>query len=55
MFFFLRFIYKKTSGGQIPVFRPSMEQFEDFKTFMEAIDPYGRHSGIVKVIPPKEW
>ncbi|KAI7850121.1 JmjC domain, hydroxylase-domain-containing protein [Circinella umbellata] len=32
-----------------------MEQFKDFKTFMEAIDPYGRHSGIVKVIPPREW
>ncbi|KAI9491044.1 JmjC domain, hydroxylase-domain-containing protein [Zychaea mexicana] len=47
--------YDEASGGQIPVFRPSMEQFKDFKTFMEAIDPYGRHSGIVKVVPPKEW
>ncbi|KAL0077977.1 putative jumonji family transcription factor [Phycomyces blakesleeanus] len=32
-----------------------MEQFKDFKAFMEAIDSYGKLSGIVKVIPPKEW
>ncbi|KAG2217670.1 hypothetical protein INT45_006179 [Circinella minor] len=47
--------YDQANGGQIPVFRPTMEQFKDFKSFMEAIDPYGRHSGIVKVIPPREW
>ncbi|KAI8142351.1 JmjC domain, hydroxylase-domain-containing protein [Fennellomyces sp. T-0311] len=47
--------YDEASGGAIPVFRPTMDEFKDFKTFMEAIDPYGRHSGIVKVIPPKEW
>lgn len=32
-----------------------MEEFKDFKAFMEAIDEYGKRSGIVKVIPPKEW
>ncbi|KAG0169293.1 hypothetical protein DFQ28_003740 [Apophysomyces sp. BC1034] len=32
-----------------------MEEFKDFKAFMEAIDHYGKQSGIVKVIPPQEW
>ncbi|KAF7731668.1 hypothetical protein EC973_008838 [Apophysomyces ossiformis] len=32
-----------------------MEEFKDFKAFMEAIDDYGKQSGIVKVIPPQEW
>ncbi|KAL1935446.1 hypothetical protein VTP01DRAFT_4586 [Rhizomucor pusillus] len=47
--------YDQSNGGAIPVFRPSMEEFKDFKAFMEAIDEYGKRSGIVKVIPPKEW
>lgn len=42
-------------GGKIPVFRPTMKEFKDFKAFMEAIDDFGKRSGIVKVIPPKEW
>ncbi|KAF2097157.1 JmjC-domain-containing protein, partial [Rhizodiscina lignyota] len=41
--------------GKIPVFTPTMEQFKDFKKFVEKIDKYGMKSGIVKVIPPKEW
>lgn len=32
-----------------------MEQFKDFKKFMNAIDSYGKISGLVKVIPPSEW
>lgn len=32
-----------------------MEQFRDFQWFIEKIDKYGMKSGIVKVIPPKEW
>ncbi|KAI9673334.1 MAG: hypothetical protein M1829_004100 [Trizodia sp. TS-e1964] len=42
-------------GGKIPVFKPTMDQFRSFKKFMEKIDKYGMRSGIVKVIPPKEW
>jgi len=42
-------------GGKIPVFKPNMEQFADFKKYMEKIDKYGMKSGIVKVIPPQEW
>ncbi|MCJ1395849.1 hypothetical protein MMC18_008735 [Xylographa bjoerkii] len=42
-------------GGKIPVFKPTMEQFRSFKTFVQKIDKYGMKSGIVKVIPPQEW
>ncbi|KAI9795944.1 MAG: hypothetical protein M1833_006592 [Piccolia ochrophora] len=42
-------------GGKVPVFKPSMEQFRSFKKFIGKIDKYGMKSGIVKVIPPKEW
>ncbi|CAE6482174.1 unnamed protein product [Rhizoctonia solani] len=39
----------------IPVFRPTLDDFSDFERYMERIEPWGRRSGIVKVIPPKEW
>ncbi|KAK8107358.1 uncharacterized protein PG998_009371 [Apiospora kogelbergensis] len=39
-------------SGTVPVFRPTMHQFKDFKKFMTKIDSYGMRSGIVKVIPP---
>lgn len=42
-------------GGKIPVFKPTMDQFRSFKKYVEKIDKYGMRSGIVKVIPPKEW
>ena len=32
-----------------------MDQFRSFKSFVQKIDKYGMKSGIVKVIPPKEW
>ncbi|THX91599.1 hypothetical protein D6D08_03027 [Aureobasidium pullulans] len=41
--------------GKIPVFKPTMAQFRDFKKYMDQIDKYGMKSGIVKVIPPQEW
>ncbi|KAL7926478.1 hypothetical protein ACQKWADRAFT_280422 [Trichoderma austrokoningii] len=43
------------SSGNVPVFKPTMEQFKDFKRFMTKVDKYGMKSGIIKVIPPKEW
>lgn len=42
-------------GGKIPVFKPTTEQFKSFEKFCEKINKYGMKSGIVKVIPPKEW
>jgi hypothetical protein len=47
--------YDQESGGKIPVFRPTMHEFEDFVRFVTAINHYGMEAGIVKVIPPKEW
>ncbi|KAL7623632.1 hypothetical protein AAE478_005184 [Parahypoxylon ruwenzoriense] len=42
-------------SGTVPVFKPDMHQFKDFKKFMTKIDGYGMKSGIVKIVPPKEW
>jgi hypothetical protein len=39
----------------IPVFKPSMDEFRDFEEYMKRIEGWGMRSGIVKVIPPKEW
>ncbi|KAJ2963083.1 hypothetical protein NQZ79_g1861 [Umbelopsis isabellina] len=47
--------YDQENGGTIPVFRPTMAEFEDFLSYIQAIDAYGRHAGIVKIVPPKEW
>ncbi|KAK1239464.1 hypothetical protein MKX07_008952 [Trichoderma sp. CBMAI-0711] len=43
------------SSGNVPVFRPTMDQFRDFRRFMTKVDSYGMKSGIIKVIPPAEW
>lgn len=43
------------NGGRIPVFKPTMDQFRDFKKFVDKIDKYGMKAGIVKVVPPQEW
>jgi jmjN domain len=32
-----------------------MDQFRDFQSFIRRIDRFGMKSGVVKVIPPKEW
>ncbi|KAI0537702.1 hypothetical protein GGR58DRAFT_470450 [Xylaria digitata] len=42
-------------SGTVPVFKPDMHQFKDFKKFMEKVDSFGMKSGIVKIIPPQEW
>jgi hypothetical protein len=42
-------------AGGVPIFKPTMEQFQDFSGFIQKIEKYGRKAGIVKIIPPKEW
>jgi hypothetical protein len=32
-----------------------MAQFRSFPKFIEKVDKYGMKSGIIKVVPPKEW
>ncbi|KAI0340988.1 hypothetical protein BDW22DRAFT_1378501 [Trametopsis cervina] len=39
----------------IPVFRPTMEEFQDFEGYMNRVECWGNKSGIVKIIPPQEW
>lgn len=41
--------------GGVPVFTPTKAQFRDFYAFNKAINKYGMQSGIVKIIPPREW
>ncbi|OLY84041.1 DNA damage-responsive transcriptional repressor RPH1 [Smittium mucronatum] len=41
--------------SEIPVFSPDYEQFKDFNKFIKAIEPFGINSGLVKIVPPKEW
>lgn len=35
--------------------KKTMDQFRDFQKFINKVDKFGMKSGIVKVIPPKEW
>ncbi|RAH78016.1 hypothetical protein BO86DRAFT_321728 [Aspergillus japonicus CBS 114.51] len=42
-------------GGKVPVFKPTMDQFRDFQSFINKVEEYGMRSGIIKIIPPKEW
>jgi hypothetical protein len=39
----------------IPVFKPTYHEFKDFEKYVKSIEPWGMTSGIVKVVPPKEW
>ncbi|ODV62417.1 JmjC-domain-containing protein [Ascoidea rubescens DSM 1968] len=39
----------------IPIFKPTFDQFKDFYGYIKSIDRFGMQSGIVKIIPPKEW
>lgn len=39
----------------IPVFKPTMAEFEDFEAYMMKVECWGNRSGIIKVIPPAEW
>jgi hypothetical protein len=32
-----------------------MEEFENFEAYMSSVECWGMKSGIIKVIPPKEW
>ena len=39
----------------IPVFKPDIHEFNDFEGYMSRIEAWGMKSGIVKIVPPKEW
>lgn len=45
-----------TTKPEIMVFRPTWEEFKDFKTYIAYIESEGAHkAGIAKIIPPPEW
>lgn len=51
---------RRRRGGMkgIPVFEPTMSEFEGeggFYGYVKRIEKYGMRSGVVKVVPPKEW
>ena len=51
---------RRRRGGHkgVPVFMPSLDDFANsggFYGYVKRIEKYGMRSGIVKVIPPKEW
>ncbi|KAI6657992.1 hypothetical protein LOD99_15707 [Oopsacas minuta] len=40
----------------VMVFKPTMDQFRDFSSFISCMEAAGAHEkGLAKVIPPKEW
>ncbi|WVN90424.1 uncharacterized protein L203_105660 [Cryptococcus depauperatus CBS 7841] len=39
----------------IPVFKPTLEEFQDFESYAQKTTAWGQYSGITKVIPPPEW
>jgi jmjN domain len=47
--------YLNVDLGLIFLALQTMKQFRDFQKFIGKINKYGMKSGIVKVIPPKEW
>jgi hypothetical protein len=40
---------------EVPVWRPSMEEFADFSTFIRSVWEKSVGCGMMKVIPPPEW
>ena len=50
---------RHTCPIQVPecvTYRPTWEEFKDFKTYVEHLESKGAHkAGIVKVVPPPEW
>jgi jumonji domain-containing protein 2 len=42
--------------NNVPIFRPTMDEFKNFAKYIEYIESQGAHKiGLAKIIPPKEW
>lgn len=45
-----------SSHLNVPIFRPTMEEFKNFTKYIEYIETQGANKiGLAKIIPPKEW
>ncbi|KAJ1752525.1 hypothetical protein LPJ79_001158 [Coemansia sp. RSA 1821] len=42
-------------NSAVPVFCPTMEQFNDFESLVTAIEPLALRGGVCKIIPPRKW
>ncbi|KAJ2722074.1 hypothetical protein GGI07_003561 [Coemansia sp. Benny D115] len=42
-------------NSSVPVFCPTMEQFNDFEALVAAIEPLALRAGVCKIIPPRKW
>ena len=45
----------KAQKQEIPVFHPTMEEFQDIYAYIESLTDVGKKYGAVKIIPPKEY
>jgi jumonji domain-containing protein 2 len=44
------------NSNQVPVFRPTWDEFKDFSKYVEYLESQGVHKiGLARIIPPKEW
>ena len=43
------------SQHSVPHFKPSMQEFSNFREFIQKIEPEGKKFGLVRITPPKEW
>jgi jumonji domain-containing protein 2 len=49
-------MYADKNTSLVPVFRPTYEEFKDFKKYINYIESMGAHKiGMAKIIPPPEW
>lgn len=40
----------------VPIFRPTIEEFQNFSKYIESLETAGAHKvGLAKIIPPTEW
>jgi len=46
--------YNINTFGEVPTFRPTMEEFSNFSEYVRSIEPQCS-CGLAKIIPPEEW
>ena len=52
----MNYDHRSTLHSNVPVFRPTLEEFCNFSKYIAFLEEQGAHKiGLAKVIPPKEW